>query len=108
MGQLIMKVAVLLGLIVGALVPLSSLLKDDVPLEGSVDIVGGDFVRPFEFPFLISLQFSSFSGYSHGCGGSIYNSKFIVDAAHCVDRADAASLRVVASEYCLPWKSGLT
>ena len=64
---------------------LSSLLKDDVPLKGSLGIVGGNIIRRYEFPFLVSLQYASFGGYSHYCGGSIYNSKFIVDAAHCVE-----------------------
>ena len=48
-------------------------------------IVGGDFFLPFQYPFLVSMQFGGDGKFSHGCGGSIYNERFIVDAAHCVN-----------------------
>ena len=38
-------------------------------------------------------------------GGCLRNNTFLF--LYWLYRADAASLRVVASEYCLPWKSGL-
>merc|ERR1712071_351118 len=91
MGYVNMKFAILLSLVACTLgapslprLPLRVLLNGDAPLEGSsVGIVGGQFMLPFELPFLVSVQFESFSGFSHGCGGSVYNKDFIVDAAHC-------------------------
>ena len=56
----------------------------DVPLV-EPRIVGGSEVEPNSLPFQISLQRRNFGGFSHSCGGSIYNENFIVDAAHCVD-----------------------
>jgi len=110
-----MKFAILLSLVACTLgapslprLPLRVLLNGDAPLEGSsVGIVGGQFMLPFELPFLVSVQFESFSGFSHGCGGSVYNKDFIVDAAHCFPGVDPSQVRVVASEYLLSWNSGL-
>ena len=47
-------------------------------------IVGGTIATPGEFPYQISLQRSSGSSWSQSCGGSIYNEKTILTAAHCV------------------------
>merc|ERR1712071_78570 len=115
MGYVNMKFAILLSLVACTLgapslprLPLRVLLNGDAPLEGSsVGIVGGQFMLPFELPFLVSVQFESFSGFSHGCGGSVYNKDFIVDAAHCFPGVDPSQVRVVASEYLLIWNSGL-
>merc|ERR1712071_648096 len=115
MGYVNMKFAILLSLVACTLgapslprLPLRVLLNGDAPLEGSsVGIVGGQFMLPFELPFLVSVQFESFSGFSHGCGGSVYNKDFIVDAAHCFPGVDPSQVRVVASEYLLSWNSGL-
>jgi len=63
-------------------------------------------VEPNSLPFQISLQRRNFGGFSHSCGGSIYNENFIVDAAHCVDGFDASSLMVVAGEHSLLNESG--
>ncbi|XP_054642901.1 transmembrane protease serine 3 [Dunckerocampus dactyliophorus] len=43
-------------------------------------IVGGNLSRPGQFPWQVSLHFSS----EHLCGGSIITSLWIVTAAHCV------------------------
>merc|ERR1712071_468765 len=115
MGYVNMKFAILLSLVACTLgapslprLPLRVLLNGDAPLEGSsVGIVGGQFMLPFELPFLVSVQFESFSGFSHGCGGSVYNKDFIVDAAHCFPGVDPSQVRVAASEYLLSWNSGL-
>lgn len=48
------------------------------PLEPK--IVGGDFAKENQFPHQIAL-------YKNGafrCGGSIFNEKWIITAAHCV------------------------
>merc|ERR1711973_284597 len=47
-------------------------------------IVGGVETTANEFPFLVSLQRGSDDSFTHLCGGTIYNSKFIITAAHCV------------------------
>jgi len=78
-----------------------------LPGDGSLGIVGGDFFLPFQYPFLVSMQFGGDGKFSHGCGGSIYNERFIVDAAHCVNGVDPASIRIVAGEYLLILDSGL-
>ncbi|XP_059224578.1 trypsin alpha-4 [Stomoxys calcitrans] len=63
-------------------------------------IVGGAATTINSFPWQISLQRSG----SHSCGGSIYNSKIIVTAAHCLQSVSASSLKVRAgSTY---WNSG--
>ena len=51
-----------------------------------VKIIGGTEATANEFPFLISLQTSRIGTgrYKHSCGGSIYNDRFIITAAHCV------------------------
>merc|ERR1712137_703465 len=67
----------------------------------------GDFFLPFQYPFLVSMQFGGDGKFSHGCGGSIYNERFFVDAAHCVNGVDPASIRIVAGEYLLILDSGL-
>ena len=52
------------------------------PVDGR--IVGGSQASPGEFPYQISLQRSSGTSWSHVCGGSIYNDRTILNAAHCV------------------------
>ena len=84
-----------------------------------------------QFPWQISLQRAGALGsWSHSCGGSVYTTRKIIDAAHCVSgsvemqlyteygifydlrifslisRANAANLRVVAGEYSLSANDG--
>ncbi|XP_018784454.1 PREDICTED: trypsin delta/gamma-like [Bactrocera latifrons] len=71
-------------------------LSDDL----SGRIVGGTPTTISSFPWQVSLQRSG----SHSCGGSIYSSKIIVTAAHCLQSVSASILRVRAgSSY---WNSG--
>ncbi|XP_030554701.1 trypsin beta [Drosophila novamexicana] len=63
-------------------------------------IVGGTATTIGSFPWQISLQRNG----GHSCGGSIYNSKIIVTAAHCLQSVSASSLQIRAgSSY---WNSG--
>ncbi|XP_023158889.1 trypsin alpha-like isoform X1 [Ceratitis capitata] len=63
-------------------------------------IVGGTPTQISAFPWQISLQRSG----SHSCGGSIYSTKIIVTAAHCLQSVSASVLRIRAgSSY---WNSG--
>ncbi|TDG43944.1 hypothetical protein AWZ03_009641 [Drosophila navojoa] len=63
-------------------------------------IVGGTPTSIGSFPWQISLQRNG----GHSCGGSIYNSRIIVTAAHCLQGVSASSLKVRAgSTY---WNSG--
>lgn len=64
----------------------NSLVRAPPSIGGSADlqIVGGFEAYANEFPFLISLQMKYAYGYYHVCGGSIYNKRFIITAAHCV------------------------
>ncbi|KNE87868.1 hypothetical protein PSTG_18741, partial [Puccinia striiformis f. sp. tritici PST-78] len=91
------KVIILLSAVaccLGAIVPEGMLPQ----LDGR--IVGGQATTINSFPYQISLQRSG----SHSCGGSIYNSKIIVTAAHCLQGVSASSLRIRAgSSY---WNSG--
>ncbi|KAM7342420.1 trypsin alpha-4-like [Cochliomyia hominivorax] len=63
-------------------------------------IVGGSFTTISSFPWQISLQRSG----SHSCGGSIYNNKIIVTAAHCLQSVSTSVLKVRAGSSF--WNSG--
>ncbi|ALC40487.1 CG17571, partial [Drosophila busckii] len=63
-------------------------------------IVGGTPTNIGDYPYQISLQRNG----GHSCGGSIYNNKIIVTAAHCLQKVAASALRIRAgSSY---WNSG--
>jgi len=65
--------------------PLDVLLRGNWSMvDDSSKIVGGTIATPGEFPYQISLQRPSGSSWSQSCGGSIYNEKTILTAAHCV------------------------
>ena len=61
-------------------------------------IVGGKPAAPGEYPWQVSLVVSWIANPNQGhfCGGTIYNNKWIVTAAHCLVRVRAADVHVVA------------
>ncbi|KAK4020476.1 hypothetical protein OUZ56_002450 [Daphnia magna] len=89
--------------------PLSVLMSGRFQLIPDEKIVGGTQVAPNSLPFQVSLQRRGLlanSAYSHICGGSILDASTILNAAHCVDGANVARLRVVAGEHSLSQVSG--
>ncbi|EFX77150.1 trypsin [Daphnia pulex] len=90
--------------------PLKVLLSGKFQMIPEDKIVGGTEVAPNSLPFQISLQRRGLlpnSAYSHICGGSILDATTILDAAHCVDGANVARLRVVVGEHSQTQASGL-
>lgn len=61
-------------------------------------IVGGVMADPGEFPWQVSLVVSWIADPARGhfCGGSIYDSRWIVTAAHCLDNLNPFDINVVA------------
>ncbi|CAC5367331.1 Trypsin beta,Trypsin delta/gamma-like protein CG30031,Trypsin alpha,Chymotrypsin-like serine proteinase [Mytilus coruscus] len=62
----------------------------------SSKIVGGSNADITTYPWQVSLQMRSGSGWYHICGGSIIDNNWIVTAAHCVDGSSANTLRIAA------------
>ncbi|KAK2716063.1 transmembrane protease serine 11D-like isoform X1 [Artemia franciscana] len=54
-------------------------------------IVGGTGTEDGEVPWLVSISFQG----QHKCGGSLISSKYVLTAAHCVDRSKPNELRLV-------------
>jgi secreted trypsin-like serine protease len=84
-----------------------------VPARGSTDfdatvdvfvnhkapkIVGGTEADPGAYPWQVSLEVSWIAdpGRAHFCGGSIFNERWIVTAAHCLVKLNAQDIHVVA------------
>lgn len=66
-------------------------------------IVGGKPATPGAYPWQTSLVVSNISdaGRAHFCGGSIYNEKWIVTAAHCVSDLTSARFQIIVGTYTL-------
>jgi len=63
-------------------------------------IVGGSLAEEYEFPYVASFQRRGLFGFIHSCGAVIYNQRWVLVAAQCVDNiADVELTRVVAGEY---------
>lgn len=64
--------------------------------NGQVRIVNG-ITATRRHKSLVSLQLINANGtYTHNCGASILNSKYMLTAAHCVDNRNASELSVFA------------
>jgi len=61
-----------------------------------VTIVGGNTAKEGLYPFIVSLRTGT--GNSHFCGGTIIREDFILTAAHCVEGATPADVRVGAGD----------
>uniref|UniRef100_F6R841 pancreatic elastase n=1 Tax=Xenopus tropicalis TaxID=8364 RepID=F6R841_XENTR len=73
-------------------------------LEENSRVVGGTNASPNSWPWQISLQIQSGSGFSHTCGGSLIRTDRVLTAAHCVDRA--GPFRVILGEHNLSVNEG--
>jgi len=60
-------------------------------------IVGGQDVRPYEFPWQVSLRRKATN--SHFCGGFIINDWWIMTASHCMSGETPAILSIVVGEH---------
>ena len=65
----------------------------------SETIVGGQNAQPGQFPWQIALQRKFGQQFSHSCGGSILNARWVVTAGHCVQGVSLKSMRVVAGDH---------
>uniref|UniRef100_A0A1A9WPP6 Peptidase S1 domain-containing protein n=1 Tax=Glossina brevipalpis TaxID=37001 RepID=A0A1A9WPP6_9MUSC len=61
-------------------------------------IIGGNVATINKYPHQVSLRIKHFhtDPYLHECGGSIYNEKIIITAAHCVFKREIDDIIVVA------------
>jgi secreted trypsin-like serine protease len=64
-------------------------------------IIGGGPATPGAYPWQVSLVVSNIAdaGRAHFCGGSIFNEKWIVTAAHCMTGLRPSHLQVIAGTY---------
>uniref|UniRef100_A0A1I8PHN7 Peptidase S1 domain-containing protein n=1 Tax=Stomoxys calcitrans TaxID=35570 RepID=A0A1I8PHN7_STOCA len=99
MNRLFSLTLLLVGLTLAASLPLNS---NEVDIEPSLRldgrIVGGYPVDITNHPHQVSMRRRSCETcpYTHSCGGSIYNEKVIITAAHCVNGRFAENYTIVA------------
>ncbi|KAK3104192.1 hypothetical protein FSP39_025166, partial [Pinctada imbricata] len=63
-------------------------------------IVNGVDSDAGQWPWQVSLQYNNRGSYTHICGGSLIDNKWVLTAAHCVEFDDSvANFRVVLGEH---------
>lgn len=70
---------------------------DDDYYDDEDRINGGSPVRKGEFPFIVSIAVNG----SHFCGGFIYNERYVVTTASCVQGISESLLNILAGEVLL-------
>lgn len=72
-------------------------------LQDVPKIFGGKTTQFEEFPWTVQLQYRSGSELTRNCGGTLISNRYVVTAAHCVDKAAIRSVgelvSVVLGEY---------
>ncbi|VDL60933.1 unnamed protein product [Hymenolepis diminuta] len=74
----------------------------DVPLRRVRRIIGGDYVKQRNFPYMVSIQaklrkdiFASLvGGVEHFCGGTLISPRWILTASHCLYAYDKNNTRI--------------
>ncbi|XP_065084031.1 chymotrypsin-2-like [Ochlerotatus camptorhynchus] len=87
----------LLFVLVGAVAVFGTTLPAEF-LEWEGRIVGGQNANPGQFPHQVSLRSSN---NAHFCGGSIFNTRYVLSAAHCTIGHTFADTRVVVGTHLL-------
>nr|AHY81260.1 trypsin precursor [Lygus lineolaris] len=62
-------------------------------------IVGGEFYKPKEYPFMVGLANVTSHGYYPFCGGSIITPNHVITAAHCTVNRTANKIVVVLETH---------
>lgn len=75
--------------------------------QANQKIVGGVEAIRGEFPYIVSLQRSSWGSSRHFCGGSLILKNWVLTAAHCVSGTSASSLRVKIGLHSISDTSGV-
>ncbi|XP_068209247.1 trypsin-1-like [Palaemon carinicauda] len=70
-----------------------------VIMHQNTSIIGGEEALLGEFPYMVSLIDVRYGTKIHFCGGAIYNSFWVLTAAHCVHIFTVNDIQVVAGEY---------
>ncbi|CAG7827558.1 unnamed protein product, partial [Allacma fusca] len=63
-----------------------------------VDIVGGSETKPHQYPSIVDVRRVSGSTTYHSCGGSIFNDRWIITAAHC-STGTPSTYQIVAGDH---------
>lgn len=60
-------------------------------------IIGGEAANPSQWPYMVAL--TKRNGSSAFCGGSFIGERYVLTAAHCVDKKDPATLDVIVGAF---------